>query len=369
MNMLEIPVKLIVKAPNQQVEDQTIHCNLSWTIKRLKGYLSEVYPSKPNTEDQRLIYYGQLLNDSVTLKDVFTRYEAGEETHTVHLVCMPSKETLKMQARKMAEENGNRVRGSNVSVGGSTPANERLSPSESSESGAGMERENSQSGIRNESPAGYQQWVNGLYPQSTDAYNYMQQWAWMQNAYANYYMSQYMDMVARQNGVAFREGYADPRQREPLHNPEPQPAQDVDDDDNRVNRDWLDYFYTLSRLLVLFSIVYFYSSPARFIIVSALGFIMYLYQVGFFRLNPLQGLENNNEVLNNNVPPENNNVMPQGEAPEAAAPERREENAPQNNQNQENGAEPPERPSFIAITWTFVTSFFASMIPETQNAL
>lgn len=47
MNMLEIPVKLIVKAPNQQVEDQTIHCNLSWTIKRLKGYLSEVYPSKP----------------------------------------------------------------------------------------------------------------------------------------------------------------------------------------------------------------------------------------------------------------------------------------------------------------------------------
>lgn len=45
--MLEIPVKLIVKAPNQQIEDQTIHCSLTWTIKRLKGYLSEVYPSKP----------------------------------------------------------------------------------------------------------------------------------------------------------------------------------------------------------------------------------------------------------------------------------------------------------------------------------
>lgn len=82
--------------------------------------------------------------------------------------------------------------------------------------------------------------------------------------------------VARQNGVAFREGYADPRQREAVHNPEPQPAHEVEDEDNRVNRDWLDYFYTLSRLLVLFSIVYFYSSPARFIIVSALGIIMYL---------------------------------------------------------------------------------------------
>lgn len=40
-------VTLIVKAPNQQIEDQTIQCELSWTIKRLKGYLSEVYPSKP----------------------------------------------------------------------------------------------------------------------------------------------------------------------------------------------------------------------------------------------------------------------------------------------------------------------------------
>lgn len=41
------PVTIIVKAPNQQFEDQTIHCELSWTIKQLKGLLSEVYPSKP----------------------------------------------------------------------------------------------------------------------------------------------------------------------------------------------------------------------------------------------------------------------------------------------------------------------------------
>lgn len=45
--MENVPVKIIVKAPNQQFEDQTIQCELSWTIKRLKGYLSEVYPCKP----------------------------------------------------------------------------------------------------------------------------------------------------------------------------------------------------------------------------------------------------------------------------------------------------------------------------------
>lgn len=42
-----IPVTLIVKTPNQQFEDQTIKCELTWSIRKLKGYLSEVYPCKP----------------------------------------------------------------------------------------------------------------------------------------------------------------------------------------------------------------------------------------------------------------------------------------------------------------------------------
>lgn len=41
------PVTIIVKAPNQQFEDQTIKCEITWTIERLKSYLSEVYPNKP----------------------------------------------------------------------------------------------------------------------------------------------------------------------------------------------------------------------------------------------------------------------------------------------------------------------------------
>lgn len=51
------PVTIIVKAPNQQFEDQTIRCELSWTIKRLKGLLSEVYPSKPVSK-----YYEDLIS-------------------------------------------------------------------------------------------------------------------------------------------------------------------------------------------------------------------------------------------------------------------------------------------------------------------
>lgn len=63
------------------------------------------------------------------------------------------------------------------------------------------------------------------------------------------------------------------------------PAQDAADvnagnngagEDVAFNRDWLDFFYMLSRIIVLFGIVYFYSSPLRFLIVTFLGFAIYL---------------------------------------------------------------------------------------------
>lgn len=44
---MEEAVVLIVKAPNQQIDDQTIDCLGNWTVRTLKDHLSEVYPSKP----------------------------------------------------------------------------------------------------------------------------------------------------------------------------------------------------------------------------------------------------------------------------------------------------------------------------------
>lgn len=53
-------VKLIIKAPNQQIKDQLIKCDIGWSIGRLKEYLSEVYPSKPVSS-----YYFYFLLDIV----------------------------------------------------------------------------------------------------------------------------------------------------------------------------------------------------------------------------------------------------------------------------------------------------------------
>lgn len=77
---------------------------------------------------------------------------------------------------------------------------------------------------------------------------------------------------ANNNNINQNEEVEQPRQV-------PQDAADLvagDEAGVGLNRDWLDFFYMLSRIVVLFSIVYFYSSPMRFLIVAFLGFAMYL---------------------------------------------------------------------------------------------
>nr|XP_009914111.1 PREDICTED: homocysteine-responsive endoplasmic reticulum-resident ubiquitin-like domain member 2 protein isoform X1 [Haliaeetus albicilla] len=83
-SVVDHPVTLIIKAPNQKYTDQTINCFLDWTVGRLKSHLSKVYPSKPSTKDQRLVYSGRLLPDHLQLKDVLRKQD---EYHMVHLVC------------------------------------------------------------------------------------------------------------------------------------------------------------------------------------------------------------------------------------------------------------------------------------------
>ena len=47
MDLLQLPVTLVVKAPNQKIADTRVDCDQHWTVGRLKSHLSDVYPSKP----------------------------------------------------------------------------------------------------------------------------------------------------------------------------------------------------------------------------------------------------------------------------------------------------------------------------------
>lgn len=335
-------VTLIVKNHHH---DETVQCSSSWSIERLKGHIAELYPNKPNPADLKLIYYGRVLDDSQTLGDVFNRFDPEASVHTMHLVGVdfpPYPQSAEAVTSRMDGDGGI-----------PTPQSPMAQPPFQE---APATPEDALRFFMN--PAGYQPWMN----QANSGY--FQQLAWAQQAYANYYMSQYMDMLARHNGgnPMYAPAADVPRP------PEPVPPR-VDDDER--NRDWLDYFYILARLVVLFSIVYFYSSPARFMIVSFLGVAMYLYQVGFFRINPVQAFENNNELLNNNVAAENNNLVQGGDVAAARVepqePAVVEEVAPQTVEPV--NARAVERPSLIALTWTFFSSFIASLIPDTQNAI
>lgn len=64
------PVTLVVKTPNQKVDDLRIDCALEWSVEQVKRHLSSVYPTKPESQHQRLIYSGKLLNDNLILRDV-----------------------------------------------------------------------------------------------------------------------------------------------------------------------------------------------------------------------------------------------------------------------------------------------------------
>ena len=50
----------------------------------------------------------------------------------------------------------------------------------------------------------------------------------------------------------------------------------VMEDEEDVDRDWLDWIYTAARLGVFLSIVYFYSSLSRFVLVMSSLILMYL---------------------------------------------------------------------------------------------
>lgn len=83
MEESSLNMKLTLKTPNQGCDDIQVDCDQEWCIAQLKQHLQQVYPSKPLTSTQKLIYLGKLLQDGEKLRDVFG--EGG--AHTLHIVC------------------------------------------------------------------------------------------------------------------------------------------------------------------------------------------------------------------------------------------------------------------------------------------
>ncbi|XP_048195436.1 homocysteine-responsive endoplasmic reticulum-resident ubiquitin-like domain member 2 protein isoform X2 [Perognathus longimembris pacificus] len=390
---MEIPVTLVIKAPNQKYRDQTVSCFLSWTVGKLKSHLSSVYPSKPLTKDQRLVYSGRLLPDHLQLKDILRKQD---EYHMVHLVCtsrtpptspkpspnQESPEALASSSSSSSDHSGSTTPSSSsqetlsltaaAATASSPPdglrqrilAQAQTDPAQSPRFPYVM-----QGNVDNQLPA--QAAPAGLpaYPAFSPLHM-----LWWHQLYARHYYLHYQAAISAQ--ATSNASPAQPTALQPLnlaHGPgeEPPPAANLGAQDDRpmnenvqmnaqggpvlneddFNRDWLDWVYTFSRAAILLSVVYFYSSFSRFIVVMGAMLLVYLQEGGQQQApNDIRANDQRHNV-NNLELEEMERLMDDGQEDESGE------------DGGEDGNVGP-RPGLVASAWSFITTFFTSLIPE-----
>ncbi|KAK3741756.1 hypothetical protein QZH41_008851 [Actinostola sp. cb2023] len=340
-------VTLVVKTPNRSIEDLQISCALNWTVEKLKRHLSSVYPSKPESKKQRLIYSGQLLLDHQIVKEFLREHQDGK-LHTVHLVCPPpSSESLSSPSSSSLSSSSSTGLSSasptSTSVA-STPSSPTQTMPQPVTDGLRYRRQNTPP-MPMFMPSPPPMWpMNGQAPFQAPMFAppqspQMNHQLWMQHMQQMY--QQHQMAAARQPQANFM--YMPPNMQMPFwpyqrppgthpvtppvnitpmvaqqptppqipqappqpppqadarNIPQRQPAQprnqevrmnaqggiaDDDDDEENLNNDWLDKIYTLCRVAILLSIVWFYSSTGRFLMLILSVVLIYMYQWGAFQ--------------------------------------------------------------------------------------
>lgn len=413
----DLPVTLVIKAPNQRVGDQTVECMLGWTVRKLKQHLTNVYPSKPKENHQKLIYSGKLLTDDLTLKEVLRQFEDGSNKHTVHLVCASSPQSSDTRRKDHSQSSpapsssstphNSHSRESSSSSGISEIDGIRYqdiseymrlrrrgqgqgqgSPSQSTTSMPSTQSQQSQNVFNpylGQFPQGFGSYPGGVIPPeaammfsgspaSGMAYS-PEQYVWMQQMYAQY-MAQYMQYYQQgvyptPPGTPATPTADQPANQNVADQQDPQMnagGGDIDDDEEFGQRDWLDYVYTFCRFMVLMGIVYFYSNFARFFLVFAFFFLVYLYQTGWFRFRRQRQQEPERE-------PEDRNQQQQQQTPQNNTEAQENTETDTNTESTDNSTEPPppppepEGPGAIKVVWTFFSTFFTSLIPSPPPAV
>ncbi|KAM7120939.1 homocysteine-responsive endoplasmic reticulum-resident ubiquitin-like domain member 2 protein isoform 4-T4 [Molossus nigricans] len=326
---MEIPVTLIIKAPNQKYSDQTISCFLNWTVGKLKTHLSNVYPSKPSSD------------------------QSGASTPS------PGREPLPL------------------AVSSASGLRQRTFPPAQTDPAQGPQLpyvSNVDNQLPGEAvPAGFPG-----YP----AFSPLQV-LWWQQMYAHQYYMQYQAAVSAQatsDATATQPAPSQPLNLAHVPREEPPPAPNRVAQENRpmnenvqmnaqggpvlneedFNRDWLDWMYTFSRAAILLSIVYFYSSFSRFVMVMGAMLLVYLHQAGWFPFRQEGGQQqapNNNAEVNDG---QNANNL------ELEEMERLMDDGLEDESGEDAGEEASalQRPGLAASAWSFITTFFTSLIPE-----
>jgi len=357
-------VQIKIKSPSANYSDVELDFQVDETVLSVKEKIEENFPTKPPVSGQKLVYSGKILGDGCQLKDVL-RFEDEVTTFTFHLVCaLPQKQKPELRESPVPATEL-RQRHTATSSSSSTSSNQLGESDQMAE----MMRE-----FSNQYSAAMASMANN--PSESEI-------AAMQEMY-NQYVSLYMQYVQAQSlqqaplfvpqeqqvagaGVDLQPQVAAEAGQAGNEGPNPAAApggpgglvmnagaaagqiQDVGD----RQRDMLDWVYLMTRVMLIFSMVYFNTSFLRLAFVAGLGFLAYFYQN---RIRPAQNIQQQPPEQQNQPPPVDQANI------EANTTETETEEA-----DVEAVEETP--PSKLAVLVTFFTSLVSSIIPEQPQVI
>jgi len=382
-------VQIKIKSPSANIDDLQFDCNLKERIIQIKERISVSFPTKPSESAQKLVYSGKILNDSDRLSDIL-RFEDECSVFTFHLVCsIPQDQKTASSTTSPASSSSGLRHRSNASGASSAAASAgTINPMDSfSQQQAGFV----QSNINNPAMEDMMRSFSSQYSQvmaSLPSSPTEEEVAALQQMY-NQYLSLYMQYMQGQAGAGGNpstslfpqqfqlggEAQAAPAAPE-AHAADagPNPAmvmnagaagQIQDEAGADRNRDILDWVYVMTRVLLLFSVIYFHSSFLRLAFVAGLGFLVYVYQN---RRNNIRG--NNNNARNAPVADQPAAAAAPQDAQERDAADADEIGTEADDSDENSSAadvtteEEEARPSKLTVALTFISTLVSSIIPE-----
>eukprot|EP00794_Sanderia_malayensis_P018514 gene18514-20370_t len=368
---------ITLKTPNQRFSDLIVTCDASWTVNMLKRHLSTVYPSKPTVTCQKLIYCGELLDDDLKLWDILIKENTS---HVVHILC-DSPTTIGKRdnfCRKTVDKDS-----------------QDLSSFSSTESKLPFDvdqpcQTRTLTATYNSSMLDWNAYVREMYHYYSTWEMYHKDYQhnadeaflkeWHTNMMLHHSLVESLptgtplgNMQHSEERFSQEDVVPDQPEGEQEHLPgnDPDPVQPLNaggamfDDDNDENaegrRDWLDWVHMFMRASVMLSIMYFYSSTIRILMIGLLCLLIYLYQAGWLlHIRNLRGARAAEQPNQNGERVEEPN-------------QNEEENHPtehsdfiQNSSSQEIPRVLQDNSRITAVLnvlYTFVTSFFTSLLP------
>ena len=349
-------VTLKIKSPSALMTDLEVLVELEDTVLQVKEQIAVSYPTRPPTSEQKLVYLGKILRDTDVLEEVL-RLEEGVDLHTLHLVC----------AIPRRQEGGGEVRYRPAPAALAALHEVAVPPPATYTPPSGQD--NMEEMMRTFSSQ-YTAAMTSL-PSSPS----QEEVAALQELYTQY-LGLYMQYLAGQGSTL--------QYQHLLPAPAPAPAPAGVQEAAQVvqgpadgmvmnaggggavaaeaggdrNRDILDWVYVMTRVMLLFSVIYFHSSFWRLAFVAGLGFLVFLYQTR------QQGRRRQQAPAPAPAP-----------APPAPVQHEGEEEEEEEEGEEEEGddtaplvVEEP-KPSGVAVVVTFFTSLISSIIPEQNHVI